>query len=160
MDLLPDMNGEELKAELARRLNGRWADTDVVSGLLPEKFGKTVAEWIPAGPRPVEKTAAALAAALKDKRLEVHGTRGWNEAEFTSGGVDAGEIEDGSLESKIVPRLFLAGEICDGLRLHPVATFAYTRDVLLPALAAEASTRLATTKPRPAARMRGVRVMA
>jgi len=113
LDLLPDMDGEELKAELARRLNGRWADTDLVSGLLPEKFGKTVAEWIPAGPGPVEKTAAALAAALKDKRLEVHGTRGWNEAEFTSGGVDAGEIEDGRLESKIVPRLFFGGEICD-----------------------------------------------
>lgn len=33
----------------------------------------------------------------------------------------------------------MAGEICDGLRLHPVATFAYTRDVLLPAIAAGAA---------------------
>ncbi len=30
----------------------------------------------------------------------------------------------------------LAGELCEGLRLHPVATFAYTREVLLPAIAA------------------------
>lgn len=28
----------------------------------------------------------------------------------------------------------LAGELCDGLRLHPVATFRYTREVLLPAI--------------------------
>jgi probable F420-dependent oxidoreductase len=33
----------------------------------------------------------------------------------------------------------MAGEICDGLRLHPVATFAYTREVLLPAIAAGAA---------------------
>lgn len=29
----------------------------------------------------------------------------------------------------------MAGEICDGVRLHPVATFRYTREVLLPAIA-------------------------
>lgn len=29
----------------------------------------------------------------------------------------------------------LSGELCDGLRLHPIATFAYTREVLLPAIA-------------------------
>lgn len=29
----------------------------------------------------------------------------------------------------------LAGELCDGLRLHPIATFRFTREVLLPAIA-------------------------
>ncbi len=33
----------------------------------------------------------------------------------------------------------LAGELCDGLRLHPIATFAYTREVILPAIAAGAA---------------------
>ena len=33
----------------------------------------------------------------------------------------------------------LAGEICDGLRLHPIATFRYTADVIMPAV--EAGTR-------------------
>jgi probable F420-dependent oxidoreductase len=32
----------------------------------------------------------------------------------------------------------LAGELCDGLRLHPIATFAYTRDVVLPTIDAGA----------------------
>lgn len=32
----------------------------------------------------------------------------------------------------------LAGELCDGLRLHPIATFRYAREVLLPAIAAGA----------------------
>ncbi len=32
----------------------------------------------------------------------------------------------------------LAGEMCEGLRLHPIATFRYARDVILPAVAAGA----------------------
>ncbi len=32
----------------------------------------------------------------------------------------------------------LAGELCDGLRLHPIATFKYTKELLLPAIAAGA----------------------
>lgn len=32
----------------------------------------------------------------------------------------------------------LAGELCDGLRLHPIATFRYAREVVLPAVAAGA----------------------
>jgi probable F420-dependent oxidoreductase len=32
----------------------------------------------------------------------------------------------------------LAGELCDGLRLHPIATFRFTREVLLPAIASGA----------------------
>jgi probable F420-dependent oxidoreductase len=32
----------------------------------------------------------------------------------------------------------LAGELCDGLRLHPIATFRFTREVLVPAMAAGA----------------------
>ena len=32
----------------------------------------------------------------------------------------------------------LSGELCDGLRLHPIATFGYTREVVLPAVAAGA----------------------
>lgn len=34
----------------------------------------------------------------------------------------------------------LSGELCDGLRLHPVATFRYARDVVLPAVASGADT--------------------
>lgn len=33
----------------------------------------------------------------------------------------------------------LSGELCKGIRMHPVATFAYTRDVIQPAIAAGAA---------------------
>ncbi|MCX6565457.1 MAG: NAD(P)/FAD-dependent oxidoreductase [Candidatus Aminicenantes bacterium] len=113
LDLLPEMSPEALTAELARRLAAGWETGDLVSGLLPEKFGNIVAGWVPAEIKNPDTIAAALSAALKDKRLAVHGTRGWNEAEFTSGGVDASEIEPERLESKWTSGLFFAGEILD-----------------------------------------------
>jgi len=112
-DLLPGMSPEALTAELTRRLAAGWETADLVSGLLPEKFGKVVAGWVPAGTKNPDRIAAALSAAFKDKRFAVHGTRGWNEAEFTSGGVDAGEIKPERLESKRMSGLFFAGEILD-----------------------------------------------
>ena len=57
--------------------------------------------------------AGLLAAALKAREYRVEGTRGWNEAEFTSGGVDAREVKPGTLESKLCPGLYLAGEVLD-----------------------------------------------
>lgn len=45
--------------------------------------------------------------------LEVSGTRGWNEAEFTAGGINTKEVNPTTLESKVVPGLYLAGEIMD-----------------------------------------------
>jgi len=112
LDLLPDLGRDRLEIELKRRTAEGWEGADLVSGLLPEKFGKVAAGWIPPGTRP-EAYASALAAALKDRRFDVQGTRGWNEAEFTSGGVNAAEIDAERLESKTAPGIFLAGEICD-----------------------------------------------
>jgi hypothetical protein len=49
---------------------------------------------------------------VKHRKFKVQGTRGWNEAEFTAGGVPAAEL-DGNLGSKIVKGLSFAGEIVD-----------------------------------------------
>lgn len=40
-------------------------------------------------------------------------TQGWNEAEFTAGGVDCAEINPSTLESKKIPGLYFAGEVMD-----------------------------------------------
>ena len=113
VDFLPRMTREALTKELVDRLRRRWEPADLISGLLPEKFAAIVTGMIPGGLRSAEETAGALTSTLKDRRFDVHGTRGWNEAEFTSGGVDAGEIETERLESKFNPGLHFAGEILD-----------------------------------------------
>lgn len=48
---------------------------------------------------------------LTKYRIKIEATRGWNEAEFTAGGVDTSEIDPKTLESKLVPNLYLCGEI-------------------------------------------------
>jgi predicted Rossmann fold flavoprotein len=45
--------------------------------------------------------------------IHVTGTRGFDKAEVTAGGVSLKEVDSRTMESKIVPRLFLAGEILD-----------------------------------------------
>jgi predicted flavoprotein YhiN len=46
-------------------------------------------------------------------KLPVSGTRGWNAAEVTAGGVPLAEVDVRTMESKRTPRLHLVGEILD-----------------------------------------------
>ncbi|MDG2022549.1 MAG: aminoacetone oxidase family FAD-binding enzyme [Phycisphaerales bacterium] len=50
---------------------------------------------------------------LFNHRIEVVGDRGYTFAEATAGGVPLSEVRLDSMESRIVPGLHLAGEICD-----------------------------------------------
>jgi len=50
---------------------------------------------------------------LKRWQIDISGTLSWNEAQVTAGGISTDEIRPETLESKIVPGLFFAGEILD-----------------------------------------------
>jgi predicted Rossmann fold flavoprotein len=58
----------------------------------------------------------ALTQTLTDLPIPVIGHRGWNFAEVTSGGIPLSEINPRSMMSRIVPGLYLIGEMldCDG----------------------------------------------
>ena len=64
-------------------------------------------------PRPQRR---ALAQALTNLPLPVVGTRGWNYAEVTAGGIPLAEVNPHSMTSRKVPGLYLIGEMldCDG----------------------------------------------
>jgi predicted flavoprotein YhiN len=113
LDLVPFMTKDGLAVAFSRRMKDGWAEGDLAAGILPEKFGPAVREMISGGSREPGAAARALAAALKEKRFSVHGTRGWNEAEFTSGGVDAREVDPRTLESRLRKGFYLAGEVLD-----------------------------------------------
>ena len=110
VDFLPFMPKEEVAAELGRRLSLGWAPRDLGTGLLPEKLCRVLPEIMAEATRDM---AGRLAARLKAWEFPVQGTRGWNEAEFTSGGVDAREVKLGTLESRLKPGLYFAGEVLD-----------------------------------------------
>jgi predicted Rossmann fold flavoprotein len=113
VDFIPFLSLDDLTAELERRQRAGWAESELAAGLLPEKLAALAPSLVPDGfPASGPKTRAQ-AGALKKKIFTVLGTRGWNEAEFTSGGIDAREVDENTLASKKQPRLFPAGEVLD-----------------------------------------------
>jgi hypothetical protein len=54
-----------------------------------------------------------LVRALTERPLPVSGTRGYNYAEVTAGGVALTEIDPSTMESRVCPGLFLVGEVLD-----------------------------------------------
>ncbi len=50
---------------------------------------------------------------LSSYECRITDTRGWNEAEFSTGGVVADEVDDRTLASKKVSHLYIAGELLD-----------------------------------------------
>lgn len=70
---------------------------------LPKRFFETLRK----------KCAKGTGKQISHYPLEVKGVFGYKKAEVTAGGVDLKEVKVSTLESKIVPGLFFAGEILD-----------------------------------------------
>jgi predicted Rossmann fold flavoprotein len=113
LDLVPRMGEEALALEFLRRIQSGWPPGDLGAGILPDKFSIVIAGLAASGAGGDREKARALAGALKERRFAVLGTRGWNEAEFTAGGIDAREVDPLTLESRLRKNLFIAGEILD-----------------------------------------------
>ena len=65
----------------------------------------------------------AVAQTIEGVRLPVTGTRGFDAAQVTAGGIEAADFSPGTMESRLVPGLYAAGEIlnvdgdCGGFNL-------------------------------------------
>jgi hypothetical protein len=97
--------GKQLLAGvLARKLTRRLADALVVQcGLAVDRTAAALAK--------VDR--AKLVSAIKATRLPLAGTLGFEKAEVTTGGVALAEVDSRTLQSKLKPGLFLAGEVLD-----------------------------------------------
>ncbi|OIO39157.1 MAG: hypothetical protein AUJ71_01280 [Candidatus Omnitrophica bacterium CG1_02_49_16] len=105
VDLLPFMHADELHKELSARLRKKFPSEKLLIGLLPHKFAGSLAEVLKT------RDPGAITVAIKHKEFFVNGTRGWDEAEFTAGGIDTREVDPLNLESKLQRGLYFAGEI-------------------------------------------------
>ncbi|MCF6465826.1 NAD(P)/FAD-dependent oxidoreductase [Clostridium sp. Cult2] len=54
-----------------------------------------------------------ISAILTDLRFNIIGSKSWDNAQITAGGIVTNEIENSTMESKLVKGLFFAGEIMD-----------------------------------------------
>jgi hypothetical protein len=92
-----------------------------LSILVPERFADSLCRSCSCDPQKMTAQVSRtdrirILSALTRFRFPVEGDRGWNFAEVTAGGVPLEEINYRTMESTLVPGLYLAGEIldCDG----------------------------------------------
>jgi predicted Rossmann fold flavoprotein len=113
LNWLPGESPESLDRRLvAEQRRGALA---VLRERLPDRLARALCEQAGAAPtgdlpRAARRRLAGLVAATP---LEITGDRGFAVAEATAGGVPLAEVRLDSLESRVCPGLFLAGEVLD-----------------------------------------------
>lgn len=119
LDLAPDDRPEAVDAAIqAASRRGRCLAVNLLPDTVPRRLAEAmlVAASIPAGrtgPELSRDERRRLVGAVKSLRLPVAGTLGFAKAEVTSGGVDLAEVDPSTLESRLAPGLFFAGEVLD-----------------------------------------------
>jgi predicted Rossmann fold flavoprotein len=122
-NFLPDQTQEQVRSWFLKQVrdNPRRSAGKTLSQALPQRFSETVIRHIGCdayttiGQLP-RKDRDHLLEAFTKFRFPIVQNRGWNYAEVTAGGVPLEEINFRTMESKLVPGLYLIGEIldCDG----------------------------------------------
>ena len=120
IDLKPALDEQKLEQRLLREM-GESPNRDfehIVAGLLPHSMVPVALERLalPEGLKAHSVTRSqrrALIELLKNFTISVTGPRPVAEAIVTSGGVQVKQVQPGSMESKLVPGLYFAGEILD-----------------------------------------------
>lgn len=116
-DLVPHCSEEELKAALSERQDGGRAKvSSLLSMWLPNRLANGIITQLGQDARLAELSKAArnrLMQNLKRMQLPVRGTRGFEKAEVTAGGVRLDQVDPRTLESRMHKGLFIAGELLD-----------------------------------------------
>ncbi len=119
VDLFPDLSREELTGRLTDLLakNARHSFRNVLSELVPKRLAAAACECLKLDPN--RKAAEASRRELRQtadwlKSIPLHLTgRRAGEEFVTAGGVELSEVNPSTMESKVCPGLFLAGEVLD-----------------------------------------------
>jgi len=131
IDLLAGQTEDDLREKLqnAAAANPRKKILSFLSELIPARLAvgivlrAGIAEDIPLG-QLAKKKRTKLIEALKHLKIPVTGSVGFKQATITRGGVDTKEIDPKTMQSKITPGLFFAGEVinadgpCGGYNLQ------------------------------------------
>jgi predicted Rossmann fold flavoprotein len=119
-DFLPGMKQEELEALLFRQCaaSGKKHLAVILTPWLQRRLAEKLVELaaLPSDRRVAELSKSDLrrvAATIKHARVPVAGTMGFRKAEVTAGGVSLDEVDSRTLQSKLVPNLYFAGELLD-----------------------------------------------
>ena len=117
---LPGVSAEALEAQLvgAGSRQPRLSALSFVRGRVPESLAWELVAYAAVPPDRVlgqlrREERRALALALTEYELPVLEVMGYRKAEVTAGGVPLAEVDPRTMESRVAPGLYLAGEILD-----------------------------------------------
>ncbi|MCC9603063.1 NAD(P)/FAD-dependent oxidoreductase [Stieleria sp. JC731] len=117
-DLLPSIEETQLVEVLQNRggAAGKRPVANVLADWLPTRVAESVAQISGADVTIAQLSKDSLrriVASLKRIPMPVKGTRGFEKAEVTAGGVSLKEVDPRTLESRLHPGLHIAGELLD-----------------------------------------------
>lgn len=119
-DFLPALSDAAFDQKLQddARAAAKRCFSSILPDLLPKRLSESLLKLagVPEDLRCAElgKTARArLVQAFKHCRIAVSGTLGFKKAEVTAGGISLAEVDSRTMESRLVPKLYLAGEVLD-----------------------------------------------
>ena len=120
IDLLPQLSTPEIEELLRRRLSSmpELTTENLLAGVLHNRLGRTVLRYAGYGlTDPVASLSPAdlrkIAGAAKDFALPVVSVLGFDGAQVTAGGIRTAEFDSKTLQSRLVPGLYAAGEVLD-----------------------------------------------
>lgn len=134
LDLCPDMDNNSLYSFLETAFSsGKPTLADVLTGIIPKRLSEVLLKRINISPSKDPRTkntdtALKITNTIKNFDANIIGTTGFRNAQVTSGGFSARDINISSLSSKYTDGIYICGElldaygICGGYNLH----FAWT----------------------------------
>ena len=121
VDIMPEYTLEEVKSILFERKKTMPNITleNFFMGILNKRVGQSIMKQLDIAP--LSRTADSLsdsdliclAQTIKSWHFIAEGTMSWNNAQVTKGGIRTDEFDEKTLQSKLIPGIFAAGEILD-----------------------------------------------
>lgn len=120
IDLKPALSNEKLDKRILREFdeNKNKALKNVLPNMLPGKLASIFPDICGMAPDKIvnsitKEERANIVKYMKELKFHVEGSRGFEEAIITIGGVNVKEINPSTMESKVIKNLYFAGEIID-----------------------------------------------
>jgi len=119
LDLMPELSKEKIINLLLKRINEKsekplnlWLQGVINKKLIPVILEQSKCK-VKIEKDLNRKEIGKLVYTIKNLKLSINDTKGFQGAEVATGGINTTEVNPQTMESKLVPNLFFAGEILD-----------------------------------------------
>lgn len=118
LNLYSDYSVDELRAIISARRQLDKTIADSLTGLVNKRLSGVILKQCQIDGKAQASTLSdtaidKLTSALSDWRIPITGSKGWQSAQVTVGGVDTSEVSPNDLQSNFIPGLYFCGEVLD-----------------------------------------------